>query len=142
VRSLEFLKLQISPWRPPFFLCSPSAAQQRRRWPSCRTARGPRLLLLASTRRPRARPLPHLFSAGFPRACHATRPSRPSTAAGRRRSPSLPLCRHHLLVWHLPRAAPRPVAALASLLWPSPARSTSPRLCTSSARPPPCRHRG
>jgi hypothetical protein len=42
-RTLEFLKLHISPWPPPLSSSSayPSAAQQDRRWPPCRATRGP-----------------------------------------------------------------------------------------------------
>jgi hypothetical protein len=61
--------------------------------------------------------------------------------AGHRRSPLLPLCRHHLLLWQLPRASPMLSTALVLLLWPSPTRSTSPCLCPSSAQPPPRRRR-
>jgi hypothetical protein len=72
---------------PFFFLCFPSATQQCRRWPPCRAARGPSLLLLASTRRLQARPPPQRSPAGFPRAHHAV--AEPPAATCRRKPPPL-----------------------------------------------------
>jgi hypothetical protein len=89
------------------------------------------LPLLASTRRPRARPRLNPSCWTSPSAPHrsAARPSR-------HRSPLLQLCQHHLLLWQLPRIAPRLPAALALLLWPSSAHATPSSLCPSTARPP------
>jgi hypothetical protein len=119
-----------APAPPFFFLCSPSAAQQRRRWLPCRAARGPPASPglhasppsspTAST--PSCWPSPSAARrSAAARAASSCLPSQAAAAHRRCSSAGATSC-----LCQLPRVALRPPAALAPLLWPSPTCATPP----------------